>query len=129
MAIKASQSSIYREVERLLFWTMDVVDRLPKSLAMQELGKKVIRDLTESLDAVTLALQTERGDARRECIDVLILRMTSVKTIFRLLYEKSKQSNSKVLTPKQYTVFLEFVQSIGSEVGRWRKAQTFKEQD
>ena len=105
---KAEQSSIYREVERLLFWAMDVVDRLPKSLAMQELGKKVMNDLTDCLDAVTLALQAEKGAARLEFIDVLILRMTSVKTIFRIMYEKSKQQKTKVLTPKQYTVFLEF---------------------
>ena len=61
---KAEQSSIYREVERLLFGAMDVVDRLPKSLAMQELGKKVMNDLTDCLDAVTLALQAEKGAAR-----------------------------------------------------------------
>ena len=126
---KAEQSSIYREVERLLFWAMDVVDRLPKSLAMQELGKKVMNDLTDCLDAVTLALQAEKGAARLEFIDVLILRMTSVKTIFRIMYEKSKQQNTKVLTPKQYTVFLEFVRSISSETGRWRKAQTSESPD
>ena len=57
--MKPNQASIYREIERLLEWTIPVADRLPKSVSWRELGGLLVRDLKESLDFVVLAFQTE----------------------------------------------------------------------
>ena len=36
--MKPNQASIYREIERLLEWSIPVVERLPRSLPYKELG-------------------------------------------------------------------------------------------
>ena len=76
--MKASQASLYRKIELLLLWVMPVLDRLPKSLSCQELGRKALADLTDSLDLVSFALKAERGPQRLEYIDALIVRMTDL---------------------------------------------------
>ena len=48
--MKPNQASIYREIERLLEWTIPVADRLPKSVSWRELGGLLVRDLKESLE-------------------------------------------------------------------------------
>ena len=78
--MKPNKASIYRDIERLLEWSIPVVERLPKSLPYRELGGKLVRDLSEALDFVVLAFQADGPLARLECINGMIMRMTSVKT-------------------------------------------------
>ena len=56
--MKPNQASIYREIERLLEWTIPVADRLPKSVSWRELGGLLVRDLKESLDFAPFRLMT-----------------------------------------------------------------------
>lgn len=118
--MKASQASLYRKIELLLLWVMPVLDRLPKSLSCQELGKKALTDLTDSLDLVSFALKAERGPQRLEYIDALIVRMTDLKTIIRSFRTMSQSREPRVLTQDQYTTFIELLKPISTEVGRWR---------
>ena len=99
---------------------MPVLDRLPKSLSCQELGKKALTDLTDSLDLVSFALKAERGPQRLEYIDALIVRMTDLKTIIRSFRTMSQSREPRVLTQAQYTTFIELLKPISTEVGRWR---------
>ena len=118
--MKASQASLYRKIELLLLWVMPVLDRLPKSLSCQELGKKALTDLTDSLDLVSFALKAERGPQRLEYIDALIVRMTDLKTLIRSFRTMSQSREPRVLTQDQYTTFIELLKPISTEVGRWR---------
>ena len=118
--MKASQASLYRKIELLLLWVMPVLDRLPKSLSCQELGKKALTDLTDSLDLVSFALKAERGPQRLEYIDALIVRMTDLKTIIRSFRTMSQNREPRVLTQDQYTTFIELLKPLSTEVGRWR---------
>ena len=118
--MKASQASLYRKIELLLLWVMPVLDRLPKSLSCQELGKKALTDLTDSLDLVSFALKAERGPQRLEYIDALIVRMTDLKTVIRSFRTMSQSREPRVLTQDQYTTFIELLKPISTEVGRWR---------
>ena len=118
--MKASQASLYRKIELLLLWVMPVLDRLPKSLSCQELGKKALADLTDSLDLVSFALKAERGPQRLEYIDALIVRMTDLKTIIRSFRTMSQNREPRVLTQDQYTTFIELLKPLSTEVGRWR---------
>lgn len=65
-----TQAPVYRQTEMLLAWAVPVVDSLPKSLAAQTMGRKIIEDIMESLDAISLALIAEKGEARLELINV-----------------------------------------------------------
>ena len=118
--MKASQASLYRKIELLLLWVMPVLDRLPKSLSCQELGRKALTDLTDSLDLVSFALKAERGPQRLEYIDALIVRMTDLKTIIRSFRTMSQNREPRVLTQDQYTTFIELLKPLSTEVGRWR---------
>ncbi|MBQ8049044.1 MAG: hypothetical protein IJ271_05535 [Bacteroidales bacterium] len=115
-----AQGSVYRKIELLLVWVMPVLDRLPKSLSCQELGRKALADLTDSLDLATFALKAERGTLRLQYIDALIVRMTDLKTIVRIFRTMSIQREPRVLTQDQYTTFIELLRPISAEVGRWR---------
>lgn len=115
-----AQGSVYRKIELLLVWVMPVLDRLPKSLSCQELGRKALADLTDSLDLATFALKAERGTHRLQYIDALIVRMTDLKTIVRTFRTMSIQREPRVLTQDQYTTFIELLRPISAEVGRWR---------
>lgn len=113
--MKPAQVSIYRVTERLLLWAVPIVERLPKSLPYQVMGRKVIEDIEESLDLITLALQSDGGDGRLQLLDLLTVRMTSVRTHFRIL------SELKALSLNQHAAYLEFATSIASQLGAWRK--------
>lgn len=108
----------------LLIWAIPVLDRLPKSLSFQELGKKAMTDLTDSLDLISFALKAKRGDNRLAYIDALIVRLTDLKTIIRTLRFLSTQREPRVLTQDQYTVFIDLLRGISSEIGRWRASNT-----
>lgn len=118
--MKATQSSLYRKIEMILIWALPVLDRLPKSLSFQELGKKALADITDSLDLISFALKAERGKARLAYIDALIVRMADLKTIIRSFRMISKIREPRILTLDQYTVFIDLLRNISSEIGRWR---------
>lgn len=114
-AMKPNQASIYREIERLLEWTIPVADRLPKSVSWRELGGLLVRDLKESLDFVVLAFQTEDKLERLECLNGLVMRMTSVKTTFRLMHRVRRD----ILSHGQHAQMLDMMNSISDQTGKW----------
>lgn len=113
--MKPNQASIYREIERLLEWTIPVADRLPKSVSWRELGGLLVRDLKESLDFVVLAFQTEDKLERLECLNGLVMRMTSVKTTFRLMHRVRRD----ILSHGQHAQMLDMMNSISDQAGKW----------
>lgn len=115
VAMKPNQASIYREIERLLEWTIPVADRLPKSVSWRELGGLLVRDLKESLDFVVLAFQTEDRLERLECLNGLVMRMTSVKTTFRLMHRVRRD----ILSHGQHAQMLDMMNSISDQAGKW----------
>ena len=106
--MKPSQASIYREIERLLEFTIPMAERFPKSLPYRELGGRLILDLKESMDFVVLAFQAENRLERLECINAVVMRMLR-KTKF-LIAEEGKPAKAAVPKisngePKQLNIF------------------------
>lgn len=62
--MKPGQSSIYRETELLLEFSVRVTERLPKSLPWQVMGKRLVGNLMDCLDFICLAFQAEEGRKR-----------------------------------------------------------------
>ena len=119
--MKPNQASIYRDIERLLEWSIPVVERLPKSLPYRELGGKKVRDLSEALDFVVLAFQADGPLARLECINGMIMRMTSVKTTYRLLNRVRRDT----ISHGQYAQALDLLNVIADQSGKWLRKTKF----
>lgn len=115
--MKPSQSSIYRETERLLELSIDTVERLPKSASWNVIGKRTINNIMDSLDFTVLALQAKEGQQRLEMIDAIIVRMTAVKMAYRQMV------NLRKISTKQYGRFLDLLNSIATQLGAWQNKQ------
>lgn len=111
---KPSQLPIYRAVENLMIWSIPFVERLPKSLPYQTLGGLLIRDIRECLDAVILTTQAS-ASAKVGPLQILIARMTAVKTTMRVLKE------SKKITAQQEVQYLDMLNSISTQAGAWMR--------
>lgn len=119
--MKASQASIYREIERLLEWSIPVTERLPKSLPYKELGGMLIRDLKEALDYVVLAFQAEERLERLEYINAMVMRMTAVKTTYRMIHHARRDA----ISHGQYAQALDMLTSIADQAGKWLRKTRF----
>lgn len=115
--MKPGQSSIYRETELLLEYSVRITERLPKSLPWKVIGERLIDNLMDCLDLICLAFQAEEGKKRLDVIDCIIVRMTAVKMVYRQMV------NLKHVSPKQYAVFLGMLHSISTQTGAWRNKQ------
>lgn len=117
----AAKLPIYRAVERLYDYSMDVCERLPKSLPYNVLGTEMLKSMRDSLIIINLAQQANEGGERLELIKALVVKMTAVKTDYRTLYGRSSRSNNRVLTPEQYAKILDMITDISFQVSRWWK--------
>ena len=91
-------------------WAIPVIERLPKSLPYQTLGGLLIRDIRECMDAVILTTQAT-DYTRIEALNILIVRMTSVKTTMRVL------KASKKITAQHEVQFLDLINPIAMQAG------------
>lgn len=119
--MKANQASIYRDIERLLEWSIPVVERLPRSLPYKELGGLLIRDLKEALDFVVLTFQAEGPLERMQCINAVVMRMTSVKTSYRLMNRVRRNA----ILHGQYAQALDMLNTIADQAGKWIRKTRF----
>lgn len=114
------QTPIYRDLELLLRWEIGVVDRLPKSLGYQELGKQAIRSTNECLTLVSLALKVDDRKAKSDALGALFIQLENIKSVYRNLRELSKAPvNPRVLTEKQYLYFIETINRISYQQFAW----------
>lgn len=107
------KTPIYRASERLLSWAMPIINSLPKSLASQTLGGLVIRDLHDSLTAITIGLCAIDKAQKAQCIKMLIVHTTAVKTAMRTFTEQ------RYISLKQEAEFLDLVNQITVQADAW----------
>ena len=119
---------MYRKIEILTEWARPVVDRLPKTTAFTAMGSRTVNELQDAMAAVTIGLLSEKGEPRLNAANLLIVRMVSVKTAFRIYYSYASQTgNPRVLTAAQYAYFLRSMKEISVETERWRAANAKKD--
>ena len=92
---------------------MPIVNSLPKSLASQTLGGLVIRDLHDSLDAITIGLCTTDKVQKAQCIRLLSVHLTAIQTAMRTFTEH------KYISLKQEAEFLDLVNQITVQADAW----------
>lgn len=92
---------------------MPVVDSLPKSLASQTLGGLLIRDLRDSLNAVLLGQSATDTTAKVQCIKMLLVNLTAVRTTMRIFTE------NRYVSVKQEMEFLDLVNAVQVQADAW----------
>lgn len=122
--MKATNSSIYREIENLLLWFIPIGNNFPKDFALRQLGERMLNELTDALTAVALALQTQELSQRLELINLVKLHITTVQSISKVLVEySSREGNVKrIISQKQRVSLLASMTTIGGQLARWAKS-------
>lgn len=119
--MKAAQSSLYREVENVLIWFIPVSARVPKIIALRSITENCTTDLTDALTAIALGLQSDDPKDVKDCIDVILLHITKVKTAVKILKEFSDRSSAiHILNDRQVSNFSLSINKISTELGKWR---------
>lgn len=122
--MKASQSSLYRELENLMLWFIPVGNNIPKDFALRNLGERLQNELLDAMTACSLALQTPDLPQRLELINLVKLHITAVQGITRIFVEfSSREGNKKrVISQKQRVALFKEMAAIGSQISRWAKS-------
>lgn len=120
--MKAAQSSIYRSIENVMIWFIPVSARVPKVIALRCLTEECTINISDALTSVALGLQSKNWNDVRDCIDMVLLHMTKVKTAVKILKEFSDRSATiHILNDRQLSVFSLSMNKIMTELGKWRK--------
>ena len=122
--MKASQSSLYRELENLMLWFIPVGNNIPKDFALRNLGERLQNELLDAMTACSLALQTPDLPQRLELINLVKLHITAVQGITRIFVEfSSREGNKKrVISQKQRVALFKEMAAIGGQISRWAKS-------
>lgn len=122
--MKASQSSLYRELENLMLWFIPVGNNIPKDFALRNLGERLQNELLDAMTACSLALQTPDLPQRLELINLVKLHITAVQSITKVFIEfSSREGNVKrVISQKQRVALLKEMAVIGNQIARWAKS-------
>ena len=122
--MKASQSSLYRELENLMLWFIPVGNNIPKDFALRNLGERLQNELLDAMTACSLALQTPDLAQRLELINLIKLHITAVQSITKVFVEFSSREGNvrRVISQRQRVVLLKAMSSIGGQLSRWAKA-------
>lgn len=121
--MKAAQSSLYREVENVLIWFIPVSARIPKIIALRSIAEECTTNLSDALTAIAFGLQSENPGDTKDCIDMVLLHITKVKTAVKILKEFSDRSSAiHILNDRQVSNFSLSINKISTELGKWRSA-------
>lgn len=107
------QPPIYRCTEALMRWAIPIVNSVPKSLAAQTLGSLVIRDLHDCLDTINIGLNTADAAQKLQCIQLLSVHLTAVRTTMRVFTE------NRYISLDQESDFLGLLNQITPQVALW----------
>lgn len=119
--MKAAQSSLYREVENVLIWFIPVSARVPKIIALRSITEDCTTNLSDALTAIALGLQSDNLNDVKDCIDMVLLHITKVKTAVKILKEFSDRSSAiHILNDRQVSTFSLSINKISTELGKWR---------
>ena len=126
--MKASQSSIYRQIELLSLWSVRVANITPKDFGLREIVSTMIREVLDALRACALALQEKDLHSRLTLIDTLIYHLTLVKSTSKVLIEWSSQNGQtiRVISEKQRQELLKTMTQLSYDIGRWRSSTAAK---
>lgn len=78
-----------------------------------------MHDIKLCLDATITAMQASEAATRLQCINLIIARMTTVKTTMRQ-FAQAKVKNTPVVSYKQEAAFLDLINPIATQAGAWR---------
>jgi hypothetical protein len=107
MTERSAQAPLFVDGLALADWLLDKLDG-----AQGHLARNLCDTALELLQVITLALKDRRKDEHVEIADELLVRL---RALLRLAVER------RSLTPAQYGHVLERIDSIGRQLGAWRR--------
>ena len=121
LIMKATQSSLYREIENLILWFIPVGNNIPKDFALRQLGERMLNEMMDALTACNLAYQSTDLNHRLELINLVKLHMTTVQSVSKVFIEYSSREGNlrRVISQKQRAAMLVMMTSIGNQIARW----------
>ena len=117
--MKPTSSSIYRRLELLTDWLIPVVDRMPKSISSNIIGDRLINSIMNAQEYNDIALPSANISARIEAIRLMILCTDTMRYCMRAIYERSRNSSTRVINTEQYSHFVGEMEKIGDETAKW----------
>ncbi len=142
---RASASSVYRGIERLMGELLAIAERTPKrALGLQALSRRMVDETLEALAATEYALNEPDIDRRIAYIGMLVHAMTILKSAVRQMYGYSRQNDGipssaamgqttkptprygRVISDRQYLRLSDQFARLGMETGRWLKSSRAK---
>lgn len=117
----AGSAPIYRETENLMLQCIVMTERVPNSVGLRQISKRLIDALLDNLTIVGMALNEEDAQSKLELINTFYLQMRTVKTCIDTLKEWSNRSHStRIISNKQMPHFADSLNSIFKQAGNWR---------
>ena len=79
----------------------------------------MLHDIKLCLDATIMATQASDPATRLQFIEIIIARMTSVKTTMRQ-FAQARVKGAPVVSYRQEAAFLDLINPIATQAGAWR---------
>lgn len=117
--MKPTSSSIYRRIELLTDWLIPVIDRMPKSISSNIIGDRLINSIMNAQEYTAIALRSANISDRIEAIRLMILCTDTMRYCMRTIYERSRNSSTRVINTEQYSHFVGEMEKIGDETAKW----------
>ena len=120
--MKAEQSSLYRHLEVLHLWCLEVFENAPKQPMVQSDIRILAENIVQAQSAIAMALNTDNLNQKFDFLDVVVMSMTNIKSITKVLSEYSSNSErgNRIISKPQRVRLLDIMHQIGNELGRWR---------
>lgn len=114
MSKKDSRLIIYEKMNKLIFYSKNLLQKYPKSERF-DLCTDIKQNLYEILRNVIWAWKEKNNIKRIDILNKIDVELYVLKTLTRLSYEY------KYITSKNYMVWNEQISEIGKMVGGWLK--------
>lgn len=101
--VKAEQSSLYRHLEVLHLWCLEVFENAPKQPMVQADVKLLAENIVQAQSAVAMALNCDDLKQKFDILDVVVMSMTNVKSITKVFteYSSSSERGNRIISKPQ----------------------------
>lgn len=114
---EAEELSVIQRTRDLIFWTVPMVNRLPKSFKYS-LGDRLVETLFEMLETL---IEAKYAKSKIDSLNSANVRLDVVRAHMRLLLD------FKLIDGRRFFHASELIYNVGVEIGSWLKQQRNEE--
>ena len=119
---KSRKSSIYRHIENITLWVMDISGKTPKVEPFISQTKRVTDELENALATCQYADDEKVLEEKMKLINIMCYHLTSAKVVIRLWHQYSLRHTEirKIIDEKQISFYLVECARLGLKINSWR---------